>query len=560
MAPDPSRRLGALTSAAFLTLLVAIALYVARFLFAQRFSTPDLLDDHFHAGEWFLTNVNRLAQVPFDTITIHGGKDLLPAMIAKALLGDPLYIGAMPLIYHGGLTGLTGLVAVVFLWRLAPERRALLFVVPFAIWFAHNANYRDLGFFVFLLAVFTCLFDKARPSVLALMVLSAAAVFSIVYSMNRGAMTGAALAASLGWMTVKVPRLGLAFLFMAVIWTGLGALIPQFAPFHVVQNILFLVQTSDVHASPAEPVHRIYRAYLVVAFLAVLGLNAVRYLSGDRGPRDLGILIFLTVTALCYFEIATSRIGQMRFLAGIQFVLFAVAVWWRAAQAAGGAVTRLEQGLLILLLGASITLHLVLYQDWPDQHYAWQMVIFGMAMMVVFVSNASSRPGIKRPVLIAASVLLIAMLAPALNGLRGYAASGGLAAQYDWAQVVEAAAHVPEDIAWIETELARADATCVFDMTNAGMINAYTGLPTCSRIAYLFYADARFEQEIIADLLAVDPPVVVYSTTFWWDDIDDMTMSERFPGLDAVVRAQYPVETCADTYCLRLKPQGEGQP
>ena len=49
---------------------------------------------------------------------------------------------------------------------------------------------------------------------------------------------------------------------------------------------------------------------------------------------------------------------------------------------------------------------------------------------------------------------------------------------------------------------------------------------------------------------------MVYSTTFWSFNLNNLSMHDKFPRLKAYLDERYPVEECQPDYCLRFKTKG----
>ena len=96
----------------------------------------------------------------------------------------------------------------------------------------------------------------------------------------------------------------------------------------------------------------------------------------------------------------------------------------------------------------------------------------------------------------------------------------------------------------------------MFDLANNGVINGVTDLPACTKYIYPVYATPPYEADLLSDLQHADPPAVVYSTTFWSFNLNNISMHDKFPRLKAYLDARYPVEECQVDYCLRFKTKG----
>jgi hypothetical protein len=88
-------------------------------------------------------------------------------------------------------------------------------------------------------------------------------------------------------------------------------------------------------------------------------------------------------------------------------------------------------------------------------------------------------------------------------------------------------------------------------MSNNGVINGITELPSCSRSVYIVYATRAYEASIIGDLMTKKPETIISSTSFWSYAIDGHPMHLRFPELNEFILKNYPVEECKFDYCVR---------
>jgi hypothetical protein len=110
---------------------------------------------------------------------------------------------------------------------------------------------------------------------------------------------------------------------------------------------------------------------------------------------------------------------------------------------------------------------------------------------------------------------------------------------------------VSEDIRWVSAKLAAADAHCVFDLSNNGLINGVAGLPACTIYTYPAYATQRYEADMLQQLQQSNPPTVVFSSSGKFFIIDGKSMHDRFPELKKYLVKAYPYEECNLGYCLR---------
>ncbi len=544
--------------AGFAVFVLAMAFFVIRVLIDKRVRNRDMFDDYFHGGEWFLANINRLAEVPFQTITIHGGKDLWPAMVLHWLYGFPDYITVSVSVYEVLIPIVAGLTILGMAWYVAPQGRAVLFLVPFAVCAGTMIDHRDNGILIFIAALVVFLSGRARPTHLAMILFAAAIVFSATYSMNRGAITLVVAAAVIAWLAVQDRRYVLVAVYSAAIWFGLGLVLPLLGPLHVLENILFLVDTADVEPAPFV----LWRqAYLLGAFAIVLALNLIQFLAGPRSLQAQGRIIALMLLAAGFFKIGANPVDWPYFGTAILFLMLGLIHWWGWFSENGAKKRMIEILLLGVLVLGAIAMAITEPVTTAWQTVAWYGFTVGQIGLLALAVGAfggaryalGTVQGWVRPAAeTVATLALVLLVMRVLIGFQSHIESGRLAGYFSSDHFVDMATPKP-DIVWVREHLERTGAACIYDMTASGMLNAHANLPTCTRIGYIFYADATYEDELIADLVRSDPPMVVYTSTYAWNEFFGVTMLERFSSLAALVRETYPVERCFDTYCLRFK-------
>ena len=129
--------------------------------------------------------------------------------------------------------------------------------------------------------------------------------------------------------------------------------------------------------------------------------------------------------------------------------------------------------------------------------------------------------------------------------------------QYSWIASLGAP---PENIAlatagvrWSAEKLVESKATCVFDLSNNGVINSLAKLPGCTKFTYPVYASKKDETFLISQLEKTMPSAIVYSSDYWSYSIDGRSMAARFPLLDDFLISNYPIQRCEFGYCVRYR-------
>lgn len=116
-----------------------------------------------------------------------------------------------------------------------------------------------------------------------------------------------------------------------------------------------------------------------------------------------------------------------------------------------------------------------------------------------------------------------------------------------------------DSIKWVASILESKEVKCIFDLSNNGVINGLTNLPSCSRFTYPVYATQKYEPILIEDLNTTKPSAIVYSSTYWSYAVDGSSMKDRFPKLDNYILETYPYEECNLGYCVRYLNEEKNQ-
>lgn len=103
---------------------------------------------------------------------------------------------------------------------------------------------------------------------------------------------------------------------------------------------------------------------------------------------------------------------------------------------------------------------------------------------------------------------------------------------------------------WAAKFLMSQNTSCLLDMTNNGIINALTQLPSCTKFAYPVYAPTVDDITLKETFLNNQPNAVVYSSDFWSYKIDKKKMSDRYPILNKTLLESYRNKTCEFDYCI----------
>lgn len=498
-----------------------------------------VLDDPFHHGEYFAAAAALFARnaVQFLPLTIHGALDVAPALLARALWGPDQYLLPTYALYRC-CDLLAAVMLVVLAARLSHARpaRALL-LLTVALLAPLLVGYRDL---ILLITLWLYLGADRRPewgrTALPALLLGVATAFGLFWSYDRGLAAALALGAATLLRSRHQPRQLLALLSFGVSTILLGTLVRPLALDNYIASLLVLAQTSAQWQRGWDSITSELTALAILLNLLALGVmldKAAR--SGQLAARGADLFAFAGLS-LCMLRIGTNRAD----LPHIYMTLWMPALLLVAA--VDDTLLTRASGRALLLLAALCATSLT----WQYRSFAPLLV----AALAALVAGGAQTGSVARLLRLALPVVLAAAGAHLVYASAAAAGKG----QYAW--LAHLATPPPNeavagpDVAWAARRLQARGARCVFDLSNNGLINALSALPSCSRMTYPVYAGPRQEPELIAALRAAAPPAIVYSGSFWSYAIDGRAMPARFPQLDAYILTRYRRRECAHGYCI----------
>jgi len=532
--------------ALMVVVLIAASITAARY--ELKLSFP--IDDAFHNGEFLAAAMAILHQAPFegDPFTIHGAADILPALAAALFVPAPDDLIAHTLVLYPVLSLLSILLtlfaALQIVRRLGGDHLLLipfLALVPFAV------GWRDL-FFALSLSLFAGLVpgrDSRGGGVAAQMLFGVVIALGTYWSFNRGAAALLAFGPVTLWLALQDRRFLVSVATALVSFVAIGAVLPGIGVVGYVENFAMLLETSSQWTYPPSRFGQAWTAALSAAFAAsaAAAFIALRQRGPDRGR--IALTMALVIAGAIYLKIGLGRIDRVHIVmaAWLPLLIMSVSLRWGPVPLPQGWAKRCAIMAAILVAAMAIFLAARYSYAVHAMVLATFMILLGaflpprgrfgvgVGMAVLFVAFAASAPAVGMYKIVRGDVAWPLSLdaLPANDGA------------------------VTEEVLWTAQRIDQSGADCVFDLTNTGLVNAVAGLPSCSRFTYPVYADTDFEDDLISDLRAADPPMIVYRSDHWSYAIDGHPMNERFPKLDAEIQRVYPRQECHSGVCLRYQ-------
>lgn len=501
-----------------------------------------LYADAFHDGE-FVATLPSVLIGGIDFFTIHGALDWMPAWLAQYMVGTDRHLLLTMFIYHA-LCVLAGLLLYMIVARhIKPgEKYALSILLATVVLAPYMVSYRDI---VLLAAIWLflqqqSLIESKCKSLSASIVLGLVLAGNVIWSFDRGiaGLAGIGLALLISGIFERRSLLTIGSLLagMTMLYQ-LGLLRGNYW-----ENLVFLLNTSSQWSSSfldMEPALLTLVALLPnILALYLLGKEMGR--SFDTNRQEAANAFMLFVLTLCMFKIGTNRADPVHIDMALWVPLLSFIYLSKKINSLDKTLSVqmwiLAPPMLVILLYSGVYPLFILPLIPPMLYF---LEARNPALGARLANNRTAFLWLLAIVVIAKSVKVSSYFS---HG--EYAWMSGLFNPPGNALVVD------QSINWVSEEILGAHSICVFDLSNSGVINGITGLPSCTQYTYPTYATDQYEADMLLQLQQSSPAVVVISSSSW-----GKRMNHHFPKLEEYLIKAYPFEKCAYGYCLRYLHQ-----
>jgi hypothetical protein len=365
----------------------------------------------------------------------------------------------------------------------------------------------------------------------------------LLWSHDRGLVSLASFTLPLFALRLRLGSLLVGLSTFALTLALLGAILQGLSLNHLIANILFLLRTGKQWQYPTD--------LSVIGLAGVsIGVNAVillllgrRIYDLRRQPEKLAVLLFVALSLLAFMKIGLNRVDLQHAKMTLWAPLFALPLI--AFKGLSDVLPLASHPKVRITLGLGSLLLVPLFLNTEVGRYLFVPFLLICLIFALKVHTRLQRGFALLAIALSFSFLLTNIIRPARAMLAGKA---GIVSVQNWGLSDEHA--VSGSIAWAANALREAGANCVFDMTNSGLINAYSKLPACTQFSYPVYAGAEDEAGMIATIAARKPAAIVISGAVDSYKIDDISMPERFPALSAQLEQDYRHQICQFGYCI----------
>jgi hypothetical protein len=498
-----------------------------------------VLFDPFHHGEFFASAVSFFSteHPDFEPLTIHGALDFIPALLARSIWGPDHYFLPTLALYKT-LNILAAFVFVLIVFELT--RKELVQWIPVlacAVMAPFLVGYRDL---LLLLSLYLFVFINRRhlhPSkeMLVLILFGIFVALGLFWSFDRGIACALSLGAAYLIMSYQRKIHSIALIFFGVTVIVIMSSFRTFSVLNYVENIKFLMDTSSQWMYAWRRDTYILTGFTLTINLVVMMMILNAHFHREILKNQLPEIIAFAFLSIFMFKIGTNRADLFHIYMSLGIpVLFSFVIFNEDIRSN----MYINFGIsCIVFFACCLTIK---YNS------------FGFLLVAGAVTYAASSKLERLSRLNVVFIIFIAStLAAVLNSQRHFFLDG----KYKWLMSLVSPPNnftaSPDAIRLVSQKIIKSKSKCVFDLSNHGLINGLSNLPSCTRFTYPVYANRKYETEIIQTIQKSSPHAIVYSSTYGSYSIDGKNMRNRFPLLDVYLLEHYKIQECLDGYCIR---------
>jgi hypothetical protein len=535
---NSSRHFGNKKSQITFALCVALVILSAYFL-----NLPaGILNEPFHYGEYFTSLTSLLSTTSTaHQLTIHGSLDYIPELLARAIFPADAYFFPTWLIYR-----LLDFLAVVFLLAIALQittdnEQRFLVLLGVAIAAPFMVGYRDV---VLLLSIYLYLFVQSKSNIAIRMsveiLFGLVVAFGFYWSFDRGIAGVVSLGAASCISAYRSQKYIVSLVVFSAAIAFFSSSFEALSLANYWENVKFLAATSANWSYALKGNALILAAFLVLSNISANWLLWTSLFKSKALGNHFENALFLSLLSLILLKIGINRADTVHILWGLWGPVL-IALYWQT----NSNFDKLTYGNIAVLV-----LTLVVFSAAWDEYRLLALEPINILMLYGIITiffEGAKHLAFRRIV----AILLVLPTIMSIDLILSGIAKG----EYRWTGYHRALPSnevmATDGVRWVSRKLKDADANCVLDLSNNGVINGLTNLPSCTRFSYLVYADQRYEEEIIASIESRMPNAIVYSSTYWSFRIDGRSMHSRFPALNEFLLKRYSKEECELGYCVR---------
>lgn len=514
------------------------------------------IQDSFHIGEHFASAISILNSANFAPITIHGGWDFIPAILSKIFFNDQDFILSTIYISRQLLKSLSIFIAFLLFYKVSKHKNDVnsrLVLLCASLILPWCVTPRDL----FLITIVLIIFDlEIRNNGILnkfyTLILIFGTTIGLFWSLDRG-LAGLILTViffvSNKNLVLKGKLKILSILFFLILISGL--ILSNYNLINYPENIYMLVKSSNQWTKPSS-----LDVGLKIIFASLITLSGILSTIGENIKieeiRKNSLYVTLLICSVLLWKMGINRADTYHIFFTCWCPLLLSSIFFKKTYE--NRIILFAKNLFSIanflfliaflikgtFLFAIISCYFCFVLNTEIKNFKiFNSKIFKNSLLILIVGTCFLSPS--------------GPLWTNIHTIKDLKNMSQMSILQFRQENLHKQKLISKDENWAANEILLSSSVCLFDMTNSGIINLVTNLPTCSRITYPIYASIEFEQDLINSLDNEDLNAVVYSTTKFHYSFDNNPMDARFPNLNNQIVEKFPRMNCDNNYCIRYR-------
>jgi len=509
------------------------------------------IEDTFHAGEMLAgaTNLYFGSFDAYDAVAIHGLSDILPALFAQWLYGPDHHFLPTIAIYRV-MEVAAYLLLLTAAFQLSKNNiHRWVMLVALALTATPMVSRLDLPLLV-CLNIFLLLqrnLSSYVHQILFQVLLGFVTAFGLFWSVDRGiiSIVSIGIVVLLSLSINKLFYFSLLSFFLTILLLSIFSRLFSIERYIEHLNILIVLSAEWSYGIKLVPV--VLTCFTTFINISSIGLSMFLVARQKYLTYENCNFILLSLLSLLMLKFVGTNRADLLHIYQSYWAPFLLLIMITVKNDSKLFQGNYKVGLLVFL---SLIFFIPLITPWFG-NTRYISAIVSAALMLTFLHHAYKiyvRPAVFLILMLFAIPFGYLLLATALKLYDN---------DYAWLKnlkkPVENVLFAPNGILWVTAKLSDLGASCIFDLSNTGVINPYAKLSVCTKFIYPIYSSPKYEPIMIEQLQAKSPSVVIYSANNMGYNMDGRNMAERFPKLDKYIQSIYINEECKFGYCLRFK-------
>tara|TARA_B110000208_G_scaffold105277_1_gene130578 strand:- start:1218 stop:2717 length:1500 start_codon:yes stop_codon:yes gene_type:complete len=495
------------------------------------FKSPFL--DPFHTGEYFVQLIN--IENSFNSFSIHGAVNYVPAFLSRIVFGDAYILPTSIFINIIAIASSLLLAYICWLLLKGGKNRSIISLFIFSIslsFISHRDLLLMLSILYFIKLLHLTSFHE-KINTIHLILFGLVMSLTIFWTFDRGIAGVVSIGTAYLYFLYqsKDYRLTLPIVSFIISIIILSVTFNPTSIFHWFDNVLMLASSSSQWHYPLSLSVFLFTSLAFIFFLFTV-LNTLKQTKIENSYIFKTHLIFVFLLSLFLFRSAIDRADISHILLTLIGVFLIISLILGRESKIYYPFVGARFDFIVVLFICSV---LVVGLKFKNLGIIYSSFLFAFVFMA---EHEGQNRDLKR--YIAISSLAFFALISLFNAYKKYN-------EMSFNKVASSG------VTWAAQTLSAHNEKCIFDLTNNGIINALSDLPTCTKYSYPVYAPYKDEYLLLKQLKENMPNFIVYSSSFWSYAIDGKSMAIRYPNVDTFIKANYTFSECKFDYCIKSR-------